>query len=232
MFCRHRYQYTQGYFVCMKCRKRVYRNHNFNRKRIGITVGLVVLGIIALIIFNINNVQAFLTNQIPSLDVVFSPRPLKPEISISELEQKIYIRINQERGSSKLVYDNMIATVARVHSQDMADNNFFGYDSSSGVSVAQRGKNAGYSCGVYGFVGYTELIGLDNRYGHTEDIYSKSTYHWLNEDELANSIVRAWMDSRTSSAGRNAILGFQHHSVGVGVAITSDDKVYVTADFC
>jgi uncharacterized protein YkwD len=105
------------------------------------------------------------------------PQSSKPEIVISELEQKIYTKITQQRSSKSLVYDNTIATVARVHSQDMATHNFFGYDSSSGVSVTQRGKNAGYSCGVYGFAGYTEIIALDNRYGHTEDMYSVSTYH-------------------------------------------------------
>lgn len=244
MFCKHNYEYTQGHFFCTKCGRRKYSGsyrHPRRGKRIGIGLGISLAIIIVFYVTVINPDTSIIPSSVmaefqklrPSIPELLQPKPdpqlNKPEIVISELEQKIYVRINQERGGS-LVYDNMIADVARVHSQDMATNNFFGYDSSSGVSVIQRGKNAGYSCGLP--FGYTELIVLDNRYGHTEDIYSVSTYHWLNEDELANSIVRAWMDSRSSSAGRNAILGFQYHSVGVGVAITSDDKVYVTADFC
>ena len=227
MFCKHRYEYTQGYHFCVKCGKRANKSRTYrrtNRKKIGIIFGAVAIGVLALAFYQ--NVDSIL-QQIPNLTT-----SSKPSITISDLEQKIYNRIYQERPRlGSLVYDTMIADVARVHSQDMATNNFFGYDSSSGVSVIQRGKNAGYSCGP--FQGsFTELIGLDNRYGHTEDIYSVSTYHWLNEDELANSIVQTWMDSRINNYGRNTIWGLGYNSVGVGVAITSDDKVYVTADFC
>lgn len=245
MFCKHNYEYTQGHFFCTKCGNRKhsgsYRHHR-RGKRIGIGLGISLAIIIVFYVIVINPDTSIIPSSVmeefqklkSSIPELLKPKPdpqlNKPEIIISELEQKIYIRINQERGSRPLVYDNMIATVARVHSQDMATNNFFRHDSSSGVSVIQRGKNAGFSCGP--LFGYMELIGLDNRFGHTEDIYSVSTYHWLNEDELANLIVRAWMDDRSSSAGRNAILGFLDNSVGVGVAITSDDKVYVTADFC
>ena len=53
MFCRHKYQYTQGYFYCIKCNHRSYREHtprNSNKKwiKIGI-IGTVLIGIISFV---------------------------------------------------------------------------------------------------------------------------------------------------------------------------------------
>lgn len=250
MFCKHNYVYTQGHFVCTKCGNRKYSGsyrHRRRGKRIGIGLGISLAIIIVFYVTVINQDTSIIPSSVmaefqklrPSIPELLQLKPdpqlNKPEIVISELEQKIYIRIIKEHlhGLKNIVYDNKIADVARAHSQDMATRNYFGHTSSSGVSVAQRTSNAGYSCheGFSFGSSFTELIGLDNLYGHTEDIYSVSTYHWLNEDELANSIVRTWRDSNDNSV-RNANAGLGLNSVGVGVAITSDDKVYVTADFC
>lgn len=53
-------------------------------------------------------------------------------------------------------------------------------------------------------------------------------YDWNTDEQLAQQVVNGWM---TSPGHRQNILsGF--HSEGIGVVITSDDKVYITQNFC
>lgn len=321
MFCRHHYQYTQGYFVCVKCRKikrqPATRWGRRKRKRVGIIVGVIAVAVIGILLFypstthptyvtipipnlppqistplrsvepQIIKTISNLSNSIPqnpTIQAPTTPQPdittpmVKPTISISELEQKIHSGINlqrQNQGLKPLVYDNKIADIAREHSQDMATRNYFEHDTPEGVSPAQRGINAGYpSCGdrqaiadsqeydtlskqfqatgntdqnlysqlqvLYSkvnseisngmiFEGFAENIEQNNLYDSVEYIDGVPFYHWLDENQLSDSIVQTWMGSE---GHRQNILTPAYYSEGIGIAIASDDKVYVTEDFC
>ena len=79
------------------------------------------------------------------------------------------------------------------------------------------------------FQGFPENIEQNNLYDSIEYINGVPFYHWLNEDQLADSIVQTWMGS---TGHRQNILTPAYYSEGIGVATSSDDKVYITEDFC
>lgn len=79
------------------------------------------------------------------------------------------------------------------------------------------------------FQGFPENIEQNNLYDYAEYVNGVPFYHWLDEDQLADSIVQTWMGS---SGHRHNILTPAYYSEGIGVAIASDDKVYITEDFC
>jgi uncharacterized protein YkwD len=79
------------------------------------------------------------------------------------------------------------------------------------------------------FEGFPENIEQNNLYDSIEYINGVPLYHWLSEDQLSDSIVQTWM---SSSGHRHNILTPAYYSEGIGVAIASDDKVFITEDFC
>lgn len=79
------------------------------------------------------------------------------------------------------------------------------------------------------FEGFAENIEQNNMYDSIEYINGVPFYHWLTEDQLAGSVVQTWMGSE---GHRQNILTPAFYSEGIGVAIASDDKVYITEDFC
>lgn len=165
----------------------------------------------------------------------------KPVITISELEQKIHLLINVERQKnniSPLVFDQKLTSIARSHSQDMATRNYFEHDTPEGVSFSERYKQAGYICekrfnysgSSYSLMDGGENIYQNNLYNSYETVNGViSSYDWNDMDKIASTTVEGWMNS---SGHRHNILTSQFGNEGVGIAISSDDKVYITEDFC
>jgi len=79
------------------------------------------------------------------------------------------------------------------------------------------------------FLGFPENIEQNNLYDSVEYIDGIPIYHWLSEDQLSSSIVDVWMNS---PGHRENILTPAYYSQGIGIAISSDDKVFITEDFC
>lgn len=159
-----------------------------------------------------------------------------PAIDISTLEMQIHNGINQQRknnGLSALRYDSSLADVARKHSADMAKNNYFSHDNLQGLDPTGRGNQVGYSCyknfGSYYMTGIAENIMQNNLYDSVTYYNGIPRYAWNSQEEIAQSTVSGWMDS---PGHRQNILTSTYDREGIGVAIASDDKVYVTEDFC
>jgi len=260
-------------------------------KPIGLGLGFsFVLVIIFLISSGITNPKPTIDSSIPESGEkatkqvgkqVASNTDSPPEeghkINIKQLELDIHELINTERknlGLSLLSWDENIAKIARSHSQDMANRNYFAHDSPEGISPAQRGLQYGYQeCGdratielshkyeqlsrqfvasgstdemMYQqlqsmyyqlnasheklFLGLAENIMQNNLYDrvwYTNGI--PTSYEWKDMAELAESTVQGWMDS---PGHRQNILTPYFYSAGIGVSISSNDKVYVTQNFC
>jgi uncharacterized protein YkwD len=153
----------------------------------------------------------------------------KEKIDVEILELKIHNLVNEERqnyGLPSLQYDIKLAEIARAHSQDMIRRNFFDHINPDGQDPTSRAKSAGYSCyknfGSYYTDGIAENIGMTpigNVIGYG-DVYSM--------DDIAGCCVSGWMNS---PGHRQNILDSSYDKEGIGVAISSDDKVYITQDF-
>ncbi|MDE2686001.1 MAG: CAP domain-containing protein [Chloroflexota bacterium] len=160
----------------------------------------------------------------------------KPDIDIRQLEDRTHRLINAERaksGLSALEHIEQIRLIARSHSEDMANRNYFSHDTLEGLDSTDRGMNAGYDCrkdyGSYYSFGLAENI-------HQSWLSSSTTYwngiafhDWNTQGELATNAVEGWMNSK---GHRENILDSSYDKSGVGVAIAEDGKVYFTQNFC
>ncbi|MGI0021692.1 MAG: CAP domain-containing protein [Nitrososphaeraceae archaeon] len=211
---------------------------------------------------------------------------IKPELDIAKIELLIHENTNKERiqhGLTSLEFDNKISDIARMHSQDMAKNNYFAHQSPTGKEPWDRGFPYGYNiCGTKDAISlqnkYDELSIQYDRYpktisdpsqyqqamslynqlntissklnsyvgnkelfgGLAENIFQNWTYdsityvsgipiyNWNTEEEIAKQTVDGWMNSKGHR--ENILRGF--HGEGIGVAVASDDKVYITQNFC
>jgi uncharacterized protein YkwD len=159
-----------------------------------------------------------------------------PIIDISTLEMQIHTGINQQRqsnGLSSLRFDPALEDIARKHSADMARSNYFAHVNRQGLDPTARGNQAGYSCyknyGSYFTSGIAENIFQNNLYDSVTYYNGIPRYAWNSQEDLAQSTVEGWMNS---PGHRKNILTVTYDREGIGVAIASDNKVYITEDFC
>lgn len=89
VFCKHNYAYTQGYFVCVKCRKRVKQQrtrYRKSKKRVGIVLGVIVTAVIGFFLFNPTINQSSVTIQTPNfIKIPSSPIPKIIKVPIPQL---------------------------------------------------------------------------------------------------------------------------------------------------
>jgi uncharacterized protein YkwD len=159
-----------------------------------------------------------------------------PAIDIPALEMEIHTLINQQRrsnGISELRYDSSLASVARKHSADMAQNNYFSHYDLQGLDPTARGSLDGYSCsknyGDFSTTGISENIFQNNLYDSVMYYKGVPYYAWNSPADIAQSTVSGWMNS---PGHRENILKSTYDREGIGVAISKDDKVYITENFC
>ncbi len=104
----------------------------------------------------------------------------------SELEQQMVNMVNKDRaaaGLAALKISSALTTNARLHSQDMAKNNFFSHTSPTRGSFSQRVQSSGikYSAAGENIARYNSVskaqAGLMNSDGHRANILSKTYTH-------------------------------------------------------
>jgi uncharacterized protein YkwD len=136
--------------------------------------------------------------------------------SESNIENQIFQLTNNERknnGVNPLVYDSSLAAIARAHSQDMLNNNFFSHINLNGDDPSERASKAGYNIHKSYQVGVAENIGM------TEGYVSSSS--------VAQEFIDMWMNS---PGHRSNILNSQYNRLGVGVA-SKGSKIISTQVF-
>lgn len=123
----------------------------------------------------------------------------------NQVEQEIFNLTNEERqknGVSPLTFSNEIAAVARAHSQDMNDRNFFSHNNPDGLDPFQRMRIGGISFSTAG-----------------ENIAG---------GQSASIMMTNWMNSPGHRAN---ILNPAFHKIGVGVATNGKYGLLATQDF-
>ncbi len=178
--------------------------------------------------------QTELEIQIP--DIRF---PIRAESGFNSdiIEDYIYKFTNDERqkrditGLSRI---DEIETIARSHSLDMSNRNYYSHDTPEGLDATDRGNKAGYDCrkdfGSYYTVGLGENIAQSYTYSSYMTKGLTSSYTWLEDEEtLAKKLVDGWMNSADH---RENILNKKYDRIGVGIAVNKDETVYATQNFC
>ena len=132
-------------------------------------------------------------------------KPEKKAISTLELERKAFDLLNQRRtenGLQAVVWNEDVARLARVHSQNMATNNFFSHQGLDGLMVDKR----------------ADAFGLKNWRRIGENIAYNRGY----ADPVEFAVLR-WMQSE---GHRQNLLSDKWKESGVGVAVAPDGKTY------
>ena len=152
----------------------------------------------------------------------------KPQIEIPDLEQHIHASINIQRQASdreRLKWDATLGKLARAHSEDMAKRGYFKHTNPEGLTPMKRMQEAGYNkCQLIG-----ENIHQNNLYSRVIEEKKRTTYDWNSMERIAAITIAEWMGS---DGHRDNILQKEFTLEGVGVAIASDDKVYITQLLC
>jgi uncharacterized protein YkwD len=159
----------------------------------------------------------------------------KPAISALDLEKRIHATINRERtahGLPPLDWDETLSRVARSHSKDMADRDYFSHESPEGRGFSYRYRQQGYTCALrIGNAIHTgaENIALVGLYRSITTINGVAYYDWNTAEQIAITTVQGWMNS---PGHRKNILAPYWQNQGIGVFLSTDDKVYITQNFC
>jgi len=134
------------------------------------------------------------------------------DLEPATIEEAIHREINQvrsERDLSSIEFDSALREAARMHSQDMAENDYFDHEAPDGTTMEDRLASVGYNC-----------------HASAENIAMRTALG--DEDEIAEGIVAQWMSSQ---GHRENILRPYWNMEGIGVAI-DDGEVYATQNFC
>jgi uncharacterized protein YkwD len=174
---------------------------------------------------SINTISDGITQNV---EEVINPEPISDKTM--DVEKAILKYTNVERKSNGIValqWDDKLATVARDHSLDMVQNNFFSHDNLNGEDPTDRAIRHGYNV-------HKELGGGWYSDGIAENIGKMPTgnvegmgYVSNDADSVGKAQVESWMDSPGHRAN---ILNSEYGILGAGCAY--DGLYYVcTQDF-
>jgi uncharacterized protein YkwD len=161
----------------------------------------------------------------------------EPRVTAAELERKIHQQVNQVRqnyGLPQLDKDELLVTIARKHSGDMAHYHFFSHINLQGEGPGERAEKLGWNkkkqrdASTWA-VGPGENIFMNNLYDKVVTIKEygiavQKQYLWNTQEEIVQSTVQGWMDSPPH---RENILSPDYDQQGIGVVI-SGHEIYVT----
>ena len=146
----------------------------------------------------LSNVQDWSLMSTPGPTSTPTPTPL-PTLTVAENERIIGELTNMERtqrGLRPLVWDDMLAKIAREHSMEMALFDYQAHINRAGENPTMRGLRAGYECIRPGFTG-----------GLAENIS-----FWFDDDPVNH--MSSWM---ASEGHRKNILFHAYRRIGVGM---------------
>lgn len=134
----------------------------------------------------------------------------------SQIEMRIHEEVNayrQSNGLDPLTFSDELAAVARDHSQDMNERDYFSHMSPEGDGPGDRLADAGIDCNSW-----AENIAYEFDPSFSEE----------DADSVAESIVNGWINS---PGHRRNILG-DYDEEGIGVDIRDDGRIMATQMFC
>ena len=163
------------------------------------------------------------------LDQIFSkPDPISTQTK--EIEKNILKYTNLERtknGLPELFLDDALSTVARDHSLDMSQNNFFAHENLKGEDPTARARREGYNTHkILGNGWYSDGIGENIDKMPTGDVQGVG-YVSSDPDGIAKVQVDQWMNSPGHRAN---ILNDKYSVIGIGVAYDGT-YYFTTQDF-
>jgi len=157
----------------------------------------------------------------------FSLNPITDNTTKEELaEMEVHRLINLERekhGLQTLEYDKELAFVAKSHSMDMAEDEFFSHETPEGLDPTDRASKADYTCRYQ--IGNLIYSGIGE---NIHMVTGTSVAFMSTPESIAELAVSGWMDS---PGHKKNILTSNFTKEGIGVSI-STFSIHVTQNFC
>jgi len=142
----------------------------------------------------------------------------------AEMEVHRLINLEREKYNLKtLGYDEELSSVAKLHSIDMANDNYFSHETPEGLSPTDRASTSDYVCRYQ--IGNMIYSGIGE---NIHMVKGSSVGLWASPEYIAESAVSGWMDS---PGHKKNILTSNFSSEGIGVSI-SPFTIHVTQNFC
>ncbi|SFS48608.1 CAP domain-containing protein [Halostagnicola kamekurae] len=152
-------------------------------------------------------------------------------VTSESVEDFVHAKVNDRRaehGLEPLEWDGTIASVARAHSEDMHDRDYFSHTNPDGEDPYDRYNDVADYCRSYG-----ENLAMNWLERPVEVPDEQTTEEYQTAEGIAEALVVQWMNSPDH---RDAILeNGQSHSwdrAGVGVYLSEEGEVYATQNFC
>lgn len=165
------------------------------------------------------------------------PRSDPSELNGTRIEYLVHEEINEERverNRSKLAFDTELRPVARYHSADMAERNYFAHVGPEGETLGDRYAMFNYRCRVP-TGGFQYATGGENilyTYYDAPVRMDDRSVRYDTPEELAQGIVNGWMNS---TSHRENLLKSYWRQEAIGVYVERHDgrtRVYATQNFC
>lgn len=136
-----------------------------------------------------------------------------PGLAGERLELALYEEVNERRlvaGEEALEHSERVRLIARLHSKDMADREYFAHESPEGKGPSER----------------------HSKYGGCKSIKENAAMFGIPANETAE-IAEVIVDGWSNSPGhKEAMLSEHVYVTGVGVHVTADGIIYATQNFC
>jgi uncharacterized protein YkwD len=134
----------------------------------------------------------------------------KKSYDIASLEYRVFVIINQKRaenGLKALVWNPQAASVARLHSSNMAFYDFFSHIGIDGKRVDDRADSLGLR--------KWKMIGENIAYNSGfADPVERAVFGWMQSDGHRNNLLRNnWKET------------------GIGISVSANGKFYITQVF-
>lgn len=149
-------------------------------------------------------------NSKPAARGVVSPAVTTAMAAATSVERRAFDMVNQQRiakGEQPFIWDAQLTSMARIHSQNMATQNFFNHVGPDGQDMVARA----HACEIYGWRTLGENI----------------AYNQGLQDPAAFAVER-WMHS---TKHRTNILNTQFSRSGIGTARAADGRIFFTQVF-
>jgi uncharacterized protein YkwD len=171
-------------------------------------------------------------------DTVNDPRPA---YDLRSLERAIHRHVNAVRERYKrspVTWADSLHTLARAHSRDMANRDFFAHTNPSGEDVQARARRQGRTCrrsledGAHR-IGFAENLYRGTLYNRIETVRRGDTVveriiDWKTETDLARRVVQGWLKS---PGHRRNLLSPTVALESIGIALTPRN-LFVTQVLC
>lgn len=145
--------------------------------------------------------------------------------AVEQLVHEVVNDVRADHGLDPVTFENDLREIARYHSRDMAEDDYFGHTSPEGEALEDRFAQFDLECWWFS-------ENIVRTYYDTPMRTSCGIEEYTTPDELARGIVNQWMNS---DSHRDNLLQPQWKTEGIG--IYGDDsggetEVHATQNFC